>query len=274
MTTSPLTMPPPDESDLMGRNPFDLTGRNAIVTGATGPLGRALATALAEVGANVSVTTLHDSAEEEVAANSILNECWSHGRKGIVRRVDLTSPAAVATAVAAIEAEVGPTHILVNAGHNANIKPVLEASLAEWNREIERNATTVFVAAQAVGKGMVERGYGRIVNLVSILHDRGVPNAALYGASQGAVLGLTKSLGLEWGRSGVTVNALGLGFMDDVPGIQSDEAVHAVLERYIPVRRLGRPADLQGPLIYLCSDLAGFVDSEVFVVDGAIQVHA
>jgi NAD(P)-dependent dehydrogenase (short-subunit alcohol dehydrogenase family) len=107
-----------------------------------------------------------------------------------------------------------------------------------------------------------------------IPHDRGVPNAALFGASQGAVLGFTKSLGLEWGRSGVTANALGLGFMDEIPGIQSDEAVHAVLERYIPVRRLGTPADLQGPLIYLCSDLAGFVDSEVFVVDGAIQVHA
>ena len=83
MTTSPRTTPPPDESDLMGANPFDLSGRNAIVTGAVGPLGRALATALAEVGANVSVTTTHDSAEEETAANSILNECWSHGRKGI-----------------------------------------------------------------------------------------------------------------------------------------------------------------------------------------------
>jgi NAD(P)-dependent dehydrogenase (short-subunit alcohol dehydrogenase family) len=119
----------------------------------------------AEVGANVSVTTLHDTAEEETAANSILNECWSHGRKGIARRVDLTSPAAVEAAVAAIEAEVGPTHILVNAAHGANIKPVLESSLAEWQREIDRNATTVFVACQAAGRRMVERGYGRIVNL-------------------------------------------------------------------------------------------------------------
>lgn len=273
-TQSPLTAPPADESDLLGRNPFDLSGRNAIVTGATGPLGRALASALAEAGANVSVTTATESAEEEVAANSILNECWSHGRTGIARRVDLTSPANVEAAVAAIEAEVGETHILVNAAHGANIKPVLDASLADWHREFERNATSVFVASQAVGKRMVARGYGRIVNLVSILHDRGVPNAALYGASQGAVLGFTKSLGLEWGRNGVTVNALGLGFFDDIPGIQSDEEVHAVLERYIPVRRLGKPSDLQGPLIYLCSDLAGFVDSEVFVVDGAIQVHA
>ncbi len=274
MTMPHYLTPPPDESDLVGRNPFDLSGRNAIVTGATGPLGRALASALAEAGANVSVLTAHDSAEEEVVANSILNECWSYGRKGVARRVDLTSPASVDTAVAGIEAEVGPTHILVNAAHGANIKPVLDASLNEWHREIDRNATSVFVASQSVGRRMVERGYGRIVNLVSVLHDRGVPNAALYGASQGAVLGFTKSLGLEWGRSGVTVNALGLGFFDDVPGIQSDEEVHAVLERYIPLRRLGKPADLQGPLVYLCSDLAAFVDSEVFMVDGAIQVHA
>ena len=269
-----MTIPPPDESDLMGANPFDLSGRNAIVTGAIGPLGRALATALAEVGANVSVTTANDSAEEETTANSILNECWSHGRKGVARRLDLTDAAAFESALSEIEGEVGPTHILVNAAHGANIKPVLESSVDDWRRELERNATSVFVASQAVGRRMVERGYGRIVNLVSILHDRGVPNAAIYGASQGAVLGFTKSLGLEWGRSGVNVNALGLGFFDEIPGIQSDEEVHAVLERYIPLRRLGKVADLQGPLIYLCSDHAGFVDSEVFVVDGAIQVHA
>ena len=269
-----MTTPPMDESDLGGRNPFDLTGKHALVTGATGPLGRALATALAEAGADVSVTTLSNSADEETEANSILNECWSFGRKGAARRIDLTDPAAVEAAVESIESEIGPLDILVNAAHGANIKPVLESSLDDWRRELDRNATSVFVASQAVGARMVKRGKGRIVNLVSILHDSGVPNAALYGASQGAVLGLTKSLGLEWGRDGVTVNALGLGFFDDIPGIQGDEAVHAVLERYIPLRRLGTPADLQGPLIYLCSDDAGFVDSESFVVDGAIAVHA
>ena len=105
------------------------------------------------------------------------------------------------------------------------------------------------------------------------LHDRGVPNAALFGGSQGAVLGLTKSLGLEWGRTGVTVNAIGLGFFDDVPGVQNDEELRAVLERYIPLRRLGKPEDIQGAVVYLASEDAGFVDAEVFVIDGAIVAH-
>jgi NAD(P)-dependent dehydrogenase (short-subunit alcohol dehydrogenase family) len=271
---TPEMVVPADEYDLGGVNPFDLSGRHALVTGATGPLGRALATALAEAGADVSVTTLADDGGEESAARGISEAVTGLGRRSAVRRVDLTSPEAVEAAVAGIEADVGPLDILVNAQHGANIKAVLNSSLADWQREIDRNATSVFVTTQTVGKRMVERGYGRIVTLVSIVHDRGIPNAALFGASQGAVLGYTKSLGLEWGRNGVTVNAIGVGFYDDVPGIQADEEIHAILERYIPLRRLGKPEDLQGTVVYLSSELAAFVDSETFVVDGAIQVHA
>ena len=129
---------------------FDLSGKHALVTGATGPLGRALAVALADAGADVSVTTLSDDAGEETEANSILNECWSLGRKGEAKRVDLTDDAAVDAAVGELEDAIGPISILVNATHRANIKPVLESSLAEWEREIARNATSVFVASQAV----------------------------------------------------------------------------------------------------------------------------
>jgi 2-deoxy-D-gluconate 3-dehydrogenase len=253
---------------------FDLSGKHALVTGATGALARALSVALADAGADVSVTTLNDDAGEETEANSILNECWSLGRKGEAKRVDLTDDVAVDAAIGELEDSIGPISILVNATHRANIKPVLDTSLAEWEREIARNATSVFVTSQAAGRRMLERGKGRIVNLVSVLHDRGAPNCSLFGASQGAVLGFTKSLGLEWGRGGVTVNALGIGFYDDVEGLQADEEVHAVLERYIPVRRLGTPGDLQAPLVYLVSDEAAFVDSELIVVDGAIQIHA
>lgn len=254
---------------------FDLSGKHALVTAATGALQRALAVALAEAGATVSVTTLHDDAAEETAANSILNECWSTGSgEGRAVRLDLTSPSAVDTAVATLESEIAPIDILVNGAHEANIQPVVEIDLAAWERELSRNATSAFVATQTVGRRMLARGNGRVIMLVSILEDRGVPNCAVFGASQGALLGFVRSLGIEWGRQGVTVNAVGVGFYEDVPGPQNDEAMHAVLERYIPVRRLGTPADLQGTVVYLASDEAAFVESEVLTVDGALANHA
>ncbi len=240
---------------------FDLSGRHALVTAASGSLAEAIVSGLAEAGADVSLTTLHDTASEEEEARSLLNKCLELGRRGALRRVELTVPASVEEAVDSIESEIAPLDILVNAAHGANIKPVLDSTLDEWQRELMRNATTVFVASQAVARRMVARSYGRIVNIVSVLHDRGMPNCALFGASQGAVLGFTKSAGLEWARSGVTVNALGIGFYEGLPGPQADEEVRAVLERYIPLRRLGRPTDVQGALVYLVSDLAGFTDS-------------
>ena len=260
--------------DNEGKNPFDLTGRHALVAGGAGALGRALALALAEAGADVSLTTLHDDAAEEAAANAILSECRALGRRGEVRRVDLANPQAVAAAVDSLETAVAPIAILVNAAYNANIKPVVDASLADWERELSRNVTTVFAASQTLASRMLARGYGRIINLVSILHDRGIPNCAIFGASQGAVLGFTKSAALEWVRSGVTVNAIGLGHYEGVPGPQNDETAHAALLRWIPVARLGQPEDVQGALVYLASNEAGFMNGEVFMVDGALAVHA
>ncbi|MEX2230293.1 MAG: SDR family oxidoreductase [Dehalococcoidia bacterium] len=256
------------------RRLFDLSGKHALVTGAIGPLQRALAVALADAGANVSVTTLDDDRAQEVEANSIANECWSYGRRGEAKRLDLTDGDAVERAVGELEASVGPINILVNGVHEANIKAIVDTTPAEWERELARNATSVFVATRAVGRRMLERGKGRVVTLVSILEDRGVPNCATFGGSQGAILGFTRSAGLEWGRHGVTVNAITLGFFDEVPGPQRDEELHAVLERYIPLRRLGRPSDLQGALLYLVSDEAGFVQAETITVDGAIAIHA
>ncbi len=259
---------------------FDLSGRHALVTAAVGPLGRALAVALAEAGATVSVTTLRHDRAEEVEANSILNECWSAGSEGRAVTLDLTDPAEVQTAVAGLERDLGPIEILVNAAHGAHIQPVLESSLEDWTRELNRNATSVFVACHAVGAGMVERGRGRIINVVSMLHDRGVPNCAIFGASQGAIVGFSKSLAIEWGRGGpfeedrVTVNTITLGFFEDVPGPQQDPGLREVLERYVPLRRLGRASDLQGTVVYLASPHANFVTGDTIVVDGAIIHHA
>ena len=260
---------------------FSLKGKHALVTGATGPLARAASVALAEAGATVSLTTLDATQKDEVAANSILNECWSAGsQNGQVKTLDLSNYAAVEAAVDDLERTVGPIDILVNAAHSANIKPVLESTLDDWKRELDRNATAVFAPTLAVGKRMVPRGVGRVINFVSDLHDRGVPNSALYAASQGAVLGFAKSLAIEWGRGEplvlerVTVNTIMIGFMEGVPGPHSDPNLAEVMERYTQLRRLGTPEDIKGAVVYLASDKTNFVNGETITVDGAIAHHA
>ena len=252
---------------------FDLSGKHALVTGATGPLQRALAVALAEAGADVSLTTVNAEMDEEVQANSILNECWSIGRRGEVLTVRLVDEAALTETIAGLEQRIAPVDILVNAAASAPVLPFLDTSPDLDTAIFTDGVATVLSPTRVVGRGMVARGAGRVINLASILYDRGVPNCALYSATNGAIVGLTKSLGIEWIRSGVTVNALGVGFYEDFPGPQHDPDLHAALERYIPLRRLGEGADLQGALVYLASDEAGFVTSEVVVVDGSITAH-
>jgi NAD(P)-dependent dehydrogenase (short-subunit alcohol dehydrogenase family) len=252
----------------------DLRGHHALVTAAIDPLGRSLAVTLAEAGADVSLTTLSGAREEEFEVNSILNECWSLGRRGGAHTLDLADPAAVEAALDAAEREAGPVSILVNAAHAAPAMPALETDLDAWERALRLAATAVYVPTLAAGRRMLGRGAGRIVSIVSVLHDRGAPGGALIAASAGAVMGLTRSLGVEWARAGVTVNALGVGFVEGLPGPHADPSTSAVLERYIPARRLGQPADLAGALLYLVSDDAAYLNAEVLLVDGGVAVHA
>lgn len=254
--------------------PAELAGRSALVAGAAGPVGRALAVGLAEAGLHVSVTTLTGAREEQFLANSILNECWSLGRRGGAYAVDLADPRAVEAALDAAEAEAGPLSVLVNVAGSAPLVAAAEADAPAWERALRLGATSAYVPTLAAGRRMLARGRGRIVNVVSVLHDRGMPGGSLTGAASGAVAALTRSLGVEWARSGVTVNALAVGLIEGVAGPHDDAGARAALERYIPARRIGRPGDLVGALLYLASDAADYVNAEVLAVDGGLAVHA
>ena len=253
---------------------FSLEGKHCLVTGAISPLQRAFAVGLAEAGANVSLTTASDDKDQEVMANSILNECWSVGSSGEVLNVDLKNATQLDQTISELEMSIAPIDVLVNANHTASIKPFLEFSIDESQELFASNVQSTLIPTSIVGRKMLTRGKGKIINIVSILADRGVPNCAIFSATQGSILGFTRSLGIEWIRQGVTVNALGLGFYSDLTGPQQDGALREILEKYIPVRRLGTSTDLQGALVFLSSDSSDFVDSEMIVVDGAISVHA
>ena len=251
---------------------FSLAGKAALVIGASNPLGRAAAVALAEAGADVGVATTTRSAREEVAANSCANEIWALDRKGFGQAMDAADEREVDSLVERTVSEFGRLDILVNAQDVHFAKPALDISLAEWRRVIDANLTGVFLACRAAGREMVTRESGRIVNISSVLAERGMANGSAYCAAQAGVLNLTRALALEWARSGVTINAVGAGWID-AGGFLADENMKRQLERYLPYKRLAEPEEISGAVVYLVSDAAAYLTGQVVWIEGGALSH-
>jgi len=251
---------------------FSLAGKAALVIGASNPLGRAAAVALAEAGANVVVATTTRSQREEVAANSCANEIWALDRKGSAQAIDAADEKDVDSLVARANSEFGRLDILVNAQDLHFAKPALEISLAEWRRVVDANLTGVFLACRAAGREMFRRESGRIINISSVLAERGMANGSAYCAAQAGVLNLTRALALEWARSGVTVNAVGAGWID-AGGFLADENMKRQLERYLPYKRLAEPEEISGAVVYLASEAAAYLTGQVVWIEGGALSH-
>jgi len=256
----------------MALEEFSLNGRAALVIGASNPLGRAAAVALAEAGADVGVATTTRSAREEVAANSCANEIWALDRRGFAQSIDAADEREVDSLVERAVSELGRLDILVNAQDLHFAKLALELSLAEWWRVIDANLTGVFLACRAAGRELLRRESGRIVNISSVLAERGMANGSAYCAAQAGVLNLTRALALEWARSGVTVNAVGAGWID-AGGFLADENMKRQLERYLPYKRLAEPEEISGAVVYLASDAAAYLTGQVVWIEGGALSH-
>ncbi|MSQ17377.1 MAG: SDR family oxidoreductase [Dehalococcoidia bacterium] len=270
---------------------YSLAGRRALLYTAGGDYSPLLAQALAEAGASLLVAArrqeLVDAALAGVGTKSPLAPLYERGElpspplqggvggifhSGVVS--DLTTPAGVAQVMATLDSDdAGPIDILVNDARSFFAKPFAEISLQEWETVQARNARAVFLLCQAVGGRMVQQGYGRIVNLISGLAERGMANAAAFSASQAVVLSLTRSLAVEWGPHNIRVNALGLGWFsadDAPPEVQQQEQ----LVRYIPLRRRGHPRDIGPLLVYLCSEACDYTTGQPVYVDGGLNARA
>jgi len=252
---------------------FDLSGKTALVLGGATALGRAIGVALAEAGADVAFTTLAVNRQEEVAVNSAVNEVWALGRKGFAAAIDVTDAAQVEAIVHRAADELGRLDILVNNPELPFAKPLAETTLDEWQRALTVNLSAVFFACRAAAGVMLPQGQGRVINVTSILGERGVINSTAYCAAKAGVISLTRALALEWARTGVTVNGIGVGFLEDVPGIGQDESLKAALEKYLPLRRLGRSPQMAGLAVYLASDASEFITGQTIFVEGGALAH-
>jgi 2-deoxy-D-gluconate 3-dehydrogenase len=247
----------------MAGHPFDLSGRVALVTGANTGLGRAIALALAQAGADVVAAGRSSAAAtgETVRAE---------GRRFHEVRADLGDVAVVGEVVADAEAALGPLDILVNNAGTIRRQDALAFTEADWDEVIDVNLKALFFLTQAAGRGMVERGRGKVINIASMLSFQGGIRVASYTASKSGVLGLTRLLANEWAGRGVNVNAIAPGYFatNNTAALQADETRSRDILARIPAGRWGDPADLGGAAVFLAAPASDYVHGAVLPVDG------
>jgi NAD(P)-dependent dehydrogenase (short-subunit alcohol dehydrogenase family) len=250
---------------------FDLSGRVAIVTGASRGLGQYFSRALARAGADLIIT-----ARKLDSLGPFQKEIEALGRKAVPLELDVRDHASIQKFGEAAQAAYGKIDILVNnAGCNVR-KPALDITWDDWNLVLDTNLRGTFFVAQAVARHMIPKGYGRIVNIGSVTSVFGYSGLTPYSASRGGVKQMTMSLADDWGQHGITVNCLAPGWFRTEQNkvlYENKEWLEYICDR-IPVKRPGAPNDLDGAVVFLASEESRYVTGQTLLVDGGISTGA
>jgi len=242
----------------------------ALVTGASRGLGKEIAKAMAEAGAHVVLT-----ARSEEALNENAEAIRSAGGTASAVRLDVTDEDAVVDAVARTISDAGRLDILVNNAGRAYRAPILEADSADWDAVVQTNLTSFFTLSREAARPMVENGWGRIINIGSIMSQIARPGVSAYVATKHAVAGLTKALAVELGPKGVTANAIGPGYFrtELTEPLQHDPEFSKMIETRCPVGRWGEAAEIGGVAVFLASDAAAYINGHLLIVDGGLTIN-
>ncbi len=250
---------------------FDLTGKTALVTGASRGIGRAIALGLAAAGADVAL-----SARDEASLRELAGEVEALGRKAVVLPADVTDTDACRALGSDAISALGSLDVLVNnAGGSSYMGPFTGLRFSGWEKVMRLNVDSIVHLSQVVGAHMLERGSGSVINVASVAGLTGTPALAPYGASKAAVVSLTKTLALEWGPQGVRVNALCPGWTktDLNKDLWSNEELAASMVEPTGLKRWAVVDEMVGPTVFLASDASSYVTGQALVVDGGQTAH-
>jgi NAD(P)-dependent dehydrogenase (short-subunit alcohol dehydrogenase family) len=244
---------------------FNLAGKVALVTGSGRGLGKAMALALGEAGADVVVTSRTQQEIEDTA-----REIEKRGRETLIVQSDITNPKEVDHLIRQTIDRFGKIDILVNNAGVAIVKAFQEMSLEEWEKTFRTNLTSLFLCCQAVGPYMIQQRRGKIINITSIDGAAGKSGFAAYCASKGGVIQFTKALAVEWAKFNIQVNAIGPGVFYTRPMavVLDDEKLGPIRRKKIPIGREGRPEELGPLVVYLASSASDFMTGETIFIDG------
>jgi 2-deoxy-D-gluconate 3-dehydrogenase len=244
-------------------NLFDLSGKTAIVTGASTGLGKGMTLGLAGAGADILLV-------DHVTSEETLVEVRALGMQAEQIIIDLTKKDAVREVAAKALEKFGKIDILVNNAGIIRRSPAIEFSEKDWDEVMYLNSKVVFFLSQAAAKDMMKRKYGKIINVASLLSFQGGIIVPSYSASKGAVMQITKALANEWAKFGININAIAPGYMatNNTTALRADAVrSKSILDR-IPAERWGTPEDLQGTAVFLASKASDYVNGHVLAVDG------
>ena len=244
---------------------FDLSGKVALVTGASRGIGAGLALALAGAGADVALVARGEDALRDVAGRA-----REMGRRALVVAADLSSVAGVREMADRVVGEYGRVDVLVNAAGTQARKPILEVTEEDWEQVNSVNLKAVYFCSQAIAPRMIQQGKGKIINIASLTSSIGIANTSIYSATKGAVLSLTRCMAVEWARYGINVNAIGPGYFatELTRRLYEDPEKHRWVIDRTPMQRWGRVDDLAGVAVFLASDASDFITGELINVDG------
>jgi gluconate 5-dehydrogenase len=255
----------------MSQSLFDLSGKVAIVTGASRGLGQYFGRALARAGADLVITSRKLESLEEFR-----KDIEALGRRAVPLELDVRNYDSIQRMAEAAEQACGKIDILVNnAGCNVR-KPAVEVSWDDWNLVLDTNLRGTFFVAQAVARKMIPRRYGRVINIGSVTCVFGYAGLTPYSSSRGGVKQMTMSLADDWGPYGITVNCLAPGWFKTAQTrvlYENPEWVEYICDR-IPLKRPGQPTDLDGAVVFLASDASEYITGQTLLVDGGISTGA